>query len=186
MKLLVQIIAWCLFGVKPLSTPMLTHGKLNHQEQTSLKLESKYNHFLTQKMKWKWLLSSGGHFVFGLNALNPFDDHNPTSCYCLACVPSTWKTINNIVCIWFSLFLCFGVPPARNMCGGHHVCWLARHLIHGINTCHGMCASTAGCLGKGNSCQWKPRVAMMPTLTKLASWQLMVFNARIVTVLAYK
>ena len=46
---LVQIIACRLFGTKPLSKPMLGYCRLDPQKQTSVKFESKYKTFRSQK-----------------------------------------------------------------------------------------------------------------------------------------
>ena len=42
---LVQVMAWHLFGAKPLPDPMLTYHQLHPQEHASMKLESKYKSF---------------------------------------------------------------------------------------------------------------------------------------------
>ena len=43
--ILLQIMAWCLFGAKPLSKPMMSYCQLDNQKQTSVKSESKYLKF---------------------------------------------------------------------------------------------------------------------------------------------
>ena len=44
---LVQVMAWYLFGAKPLPEPMLIYGKLGTKGQTSVKFVSKYKSFLS-------------------------------------------------------------------------------------------------------------------------------------------
>ena len=48
-----SILACRLFGTKPLPEPMLTYGKLDTQEQTAAKFESKYKTFHSWKCIWK-------------------------------------------------------------------------------------------------------------------------------------
>ena len=60
---LVQIMACCLFGVKPLSKPMLCKCQLDPQDQTSLKSGSKYRNFHWRKRIWNDRLRNGGDFV---------------------------------------------------------------------------------------------------------------------------
>ena len=60
---LIQIMACCLFGTKPLSKPMLGYSQLNPEEQTSMKFQSKYKTFHSRKWIWKYHLRNGGHFV---------------------------------------------------------------------------------------------------------------------------
>ena len=62
---LVQIMACHLFSAKPLSKPMLSYYQLDPQEQTSVKFQSKYKPFHSQKCIWKYHLRNGGHFVQG-------------------------------------------------------------------------------------------------------------------------
>ena len=62
---LVQIMAYCLLGTKPLSKPMLGYCQLDPKEQTSVKFQSKYKTFHSQKCIWKHRLLNGGHFVPG-------------------------------------------------------------------------------------------------------------------------
>ena len=62
---LVQIMACRLFGTKPLSKPMLGYCQLDSQEQTSVKFQSKYGHFHSQKCIWKYHRRNGNHFVQG-------------------------------------------------------------------------------------------------------------------------
>ena len=62
---LVQIMACRLIGAKPLSKPMLAYCQLDPKEQTSVKFQSKFNHFHSRKCVWKCRLRNGGHFVRG-------------------------------------------------------------------------------------------------------------------------
>ena len=52
-----------LFGAKPWSEPMLYYCQLEPQEQTSLKLYLKFEHFHSRKCVWKCCLENVGHFV---------------------------------------------------------------------------------------------------------------------------
>ena len=84
MSSLVQVMAWCWFSTKPLPEPMMTCGQngyhfadnifkciflkdidcqLGPQEQTSMKFQSKYTHFLWRKCIWKCHLQTGSHFL---------------------------------------------------------------------------------------------------------------------------
>ena len=58
-----QKMACRLFDAKPLSIPMLGYCQLDHWEQTSLKLLSKYKDFHSRKCIWIYRLRNGGHFV---------------------------------------------------------------------------------------------------------------------------
>ena len=58
---LVKVMAWRLFGPKPLPKPTLTYCQLDHR--TSFKLESKYEYFLSRKFANIYRLQYGGHFV---------------------------------------------------------------------------------------------------------------------------
>ena len=60
---LVQIMAFHMFGTKPLSEPMLYHCQVNPSEQTSVKMYSKLKHFHSTKCIWKYRLEYVGHFV---------------------------------------------------------------------------------------------------------------------------
>ena len=62
---LLQIMAWRLFGAKPLSKPMLGYCQLYPWEQTTVKFSSKYNHFHSRKYILKYRLRNGGHFAQG-------------------------------------------------------------------------------------------------------------------------
>ena len=56
-----MIILWCLGDVKPLSEPVMGHWHLDPQEQTSLKMQSKYFH--SRKCILICRLVDFGHFV---------------------------------------------------------------------------------------------------------------------------
>ena len=60
---LVQIMACCLHGTKPLSEPMLGYFLLDPWEQTSMKFQSKFIHFHSRKYISKCHLQNGSHFV---------------------------------------------------------------------------------------------------------------------------
>ena len=60
---LVQIMAYCLFGPKPSSKPMLSNCQLDPYEQTSVKFQSKYRTIHSRKCNWKHLPWNGGHVV---------------------------------------------------------------------------------------------------------------------------
>ena len=62
---LFQIMACCLFGATLLSKPMLGYCQLYHQEQTSVKIQSKYTPFRSRKCIWKYRLRNGAHFFRG-------------------------------------------------------------------------------------------------------------------------
>ena len=52
---LVQVMACCLFSARPLPKPMLTYHQLDTWEQTSQKLESKYEIFHSTQCNWNVL-----------------------------------------------------------------------------------------------------------------------------------
>ena len=60
---LVQMMACHLIGAKPLSEPMLYYCQLDPQEQTSVKLYSKFKYFHSGKCIWKCYLENVSHFV---------------------------------------------------------------------------------------------------------------------------
>ena len=60
---LVQIMACCIVGAKPLSELMLEYCPLDLKEQTSVKLESKYKTFHSRKWIWNCHLQNGRYFV---------------------------------------------------------------------------------------------------------------------------
>ena len=60
-----SVMACRLFGAKPLSELMLNYYQLNHWEQISVNLESKWNNSPTRKWVWKCPLENGVHFVSG-------------------------------------------------------------------------------------------------------------------------
>ena len=53
---LVEIMASCLFGAKPLPEPMLAYCQLDSWEQISVKFESKFYHFFSRKCIWNYRL----------------------------------------------------------------------------------------------------------------------------------
>ena len=59
---LVQKMGCRLFGAKPLSKPELGYCQLDPEEQTSVKLWSKYKTFHSRKCIWKYRLRNGVHF----------------------------------------------------------------------------------------------------------------------------
>ena len=61
-SVLVQTMAWCLYGTKPLSEPMLGYFQLDHWEQISVKFWPKYKTFHSRKCIWKCRLQKGGPF----------------------------------------------------------------------------------------------------------------------------
>ena len=71
---LVQIMACRLFGTKPLFKPVLGYYQFDPKEKTSVKFESKYNTFHSQKGIWKWRLWNGGHYVLGKISLVQSND----------------------------------------------------------------------------------------------------------------
>ena len=60
---LVQIMACRLYGTKPLSEPMTQYCSLDPSEQYSVKYQSEYKTFYSQKYIWKCRLGNVGHFV---------------------------------------------------------------------------------------------------------------------------
>ena len=62
---LIQVMACRLFGAKPLPEPMLAYCQLDPQEQTSVKLESKYETFHLWKFTWKCRLLNWRPFCPG-------------------------------------------------------------------------------------------------------------------------
>ena len=60
---LVQIMACCLVGTKPLSGPMLEYCLLYPWEQTSVEFQSEFKHFHSRKCIWKCRLQNGVYFV---------------------------------------------------------------------------------------------------------------------------
>ena len=65
---LVQIMAFRLFGAKPLSKPMLEYCQLEPAEPTSVTFKSKFNIFI-QEMYWKMSSPKSRPFCLGLNVL---------------------------------------------------------------------------------------------------------------------
>ena len=54
-----------LFGVKPLSKPMLGYCQLDRQEQTSVKFETEFIIFIQENVFEYVVCQNGGHFVQG-------------------------------------------------------------------------------------------------------------------------
>ena len=65
-SLLVQVMAWCLNCARPLPEPIITYCQLDPWEQTSVKVESKYNDFQSKKCIWKYRLQNIGLGVVSL------------------------------------------------------------------------------------------------------------------------
>ena len=82
---LLQVMACRLFGSQPLPEPMMTVCQLDPQEQTSVKLESKYKTLHSWKCSWKCHLRNGGHFCRG------GDESNYMSGYRLASLGGIWS-----------------------------------------------------------------------------------------------
>ena len=53
---LVQVMACCLFGIKPLPEPMLAYCQLHSWEQISVKFESELRNFHWRKCLWNYYL----------------------------------------------------------------------------------------------------------------------------------
>ena len=62
---LVQIMACCLDGPKPLSEPMLPYYQLDPKEHISMKFYLKFKYFHAIKCIWTCRLWNGSHFVQG-------------------------------------------------------------------------------------------------------------------------
>ena len=60
---LIQIMACCLDGTKPLSEPMLTYCQSDPKEHISMKFYLKLKYFHSRKCIWACHLRNGGHFV---------------------------------------------------------------------------------------------------------------------------
>ena len=67
---LVQIMACCLVGTKPLSEPMPTYYQLDPMEHNSMKFYSKFKYFHSRKYIWSCRLWNGSHFVQGEMSLH--------------------------------------------------------------------------------------------------------------------
>ena len=61
---LFQIMAWRLFGAMPISKPMMGYCQMDHQEQISVKIESKFSHFHSRKCVWKCCLQNMTAILF--------------------------------------------------------------------------------------------------------------------------
>ena len=63
---LVQVMAWCLFGTKPLPESTLAYCQLDFWEQISVKFELEFYHFYSRKSIWNchlpqwWPFCQGG------------------------------------------------------------------------------------------------------------------------------
>ena len=68
---LVQVMAWRLFGAKPLPEPMLTYCQLYPREQISVKVELEFYHFHSGKCIWKCCLPEWRPFCPGGDELAP-------------------------------------------------------------------------------------------------------------------
>ena len=66
---LVQVMAYRLFGAKPLSEPVLAYCQLDSWEQLSLKSESEFYHFHSRKCIWKCRLPEWRSFCPGRDEL---------------------------------------------------------------------------------------------------------------------
>ena len=53
---LIQVMACCLYGTKPLPEPMLPFCQLDSWEKISVKFESRFYHFRSRKCTWKCCL----------------------------------------------------------------------------------------------------------------------------------
>ena len=62
---LVQVMACCLFGGKPLPEPMLVYCQLNSSKQVSVIFEFEFYHFHTRKYIWKCRLPKWWPFCPG-------------------------------------------------------------------------------------------------------------------------
>ena len=62
---LVQIMAWRLFGTKPLSTPMLAYCHLDSWKQISVKFKAEFYHFHSRKCIWNCRLPKWRPFCPG-------------------------------------------------------------------------------------------------------------------------
>ena len=70
---LVQVMACCLFGAKPLPEPALAHCQLHSWEQISVKFESKFYHFHSRNCNWKGRLPNLRPFCLEGNDLTQSD-----------------------------------------------------------------------------------------------------------------
>ena len=102
---LVQVMACCLFGTKPLPEPMLAYCKLDSWEQIPVKLEWKHYHFHSRKCIWKCGLPKWRPFCPGGSQL---------TLHGLVGI----KGIRNSVIVWFGLWV------------GTHLVWHTDKLHH--------------------------------------------------------
>ena len=63
--LLVQIMAYRLFGSQPLSEPMSAHTSLWHLEYKSMKFLSQFKNIYSRNNFWEWRVQNRLHFVSG-------------------------------------------------------------------------------------------------------------------------
>ena len=61
---LVQIVAWCLIGPRPLSEPVMTYWQSGRREYIFMKYYWKFKSFHSRKCIYKYSLPNGSHFVF--------------------------------------------------------------------------------------------------------------------------
>ena len=66
---LVQVMACCLFGTKPLPKPMLAYCQLDSWEHISVKFELEFYHFHSRKCNWKCRLPNWRPFCPGGDVL---------------------------------------------------------------------------------------------------------------------
>ena len=89
---LLQIMVCRLFSAKPIFEPMFTYCQWDPKEQNSVKLWSKFEHFLSRKYVWKCCLQIWRPFCLSLSVLkNGLVIHQ-----------STWVKIHVMVCPHFS------------------------------------------------------------------------------------
>ena len=67
---LVQIMACCLFGTKPLSKPTLGYSQVDSWEHFSVKFEYEFHHFHSRKCKWRCRLPKWRPFCAGGDGVN--------------------------------------------------------------------------------------------------------------------
>ena len=93
---LVQIMACLLFGVKPLSEPMLEYCQSHRLEQTSVNFYWQFRHFHPRTCIWKCRLKNGGHFFSA--SLCKFLDMHPNITIRMAGLPN--EPIHDDVIKW--------------------------------------------------------------------------------------
>ena len=70
---LVQVMACCLFGTKPLSEPMLAHCQLDHLERTSVKFYQNSNIFI-QEYAFENVVCKNADILFWPQCVDGFRD----------------------------------------------------------------------------------------------------------------